>query len=439
MTDDRPAGAGDILALGFGSTTAMWTVGYFCRLPTLAVPTPVVGALMLVCLIGGGVVAGAWSPRGRRAGLYAGLLAAVLNLLILGGLLGRVDQPNRVVPSAAWWAPGSVLVGMALCGLGSLVGAGLRSAAAQTRNWTGSFATVAASATLLLLAVGGMVTGYQEGLAVVDWPNSYGCNMFLYPLSRMTGGIYYEHAHRLIGSLVGLTTVVLAVHLWRVDRRGRLRALAIVAVLMVIVQGVLGGLRVTGRFTLSTQREDVAPSIALAIVHGVFGQMFFAVLVALRAFVSTTWRSTLPPSPSLATSTDRTLSAWLVALLIVQLVLGAILRHIAGGLHMHITLAVVVALLTVACGSRAWGLHADRPVLPRIGRWMLALVGVQVVLGIAALAVTGITAVAKAPGTADVVITGLHQLVGALLLASAVMLLVWNHRLLSPADSPCYT
>jgi len=167
--------------------------------------------------------------------------------------------------------------------------------------------------------------------------------------------------------------------------------------------------------------------------------MFFAVLVALRAFVSTTWRSTLPPSPSLATSTDRTLSAWLVALLIVQLVLGAILRHIAGGLHMHITLAVVVVLLTVACGSRAWGLHADRPVLPRIGRWMLALVGVQVVLGIAALAVTGITAVAKAPGTADVVITGLHQLVGAVLLASAVMLLVWNHRLLSPADSPCST
>ena len=434
MTDDRPAGAGDILALAFGTTTAMWTVGYFCRLPTLAVPTPVVGALMLVCLIGGGVVAGAWSPRGRRAGLYAGLLAAVLNLLILGGLLGRVDQPNRVVPSAAWWAPGSVLVGMAFCGLGSLVGAGLRSAAAQTRNWTGSFATVAASATLLLLAVGGMVTGYQEGLAVVDWPNSYGYNIFLYPLSRMTGGIYYEHAHRLAGSLVGLTTLVLALHLQRVDRRAWVRNLGWIALGAVIVQGVLGGLRVTGRFTLATTPDAVAPSIALAVVHGAFAQLFFSLVVALAAFASTTWLVAPPARADSRAAVDHAFTTLLVPVLVVQLVLGALQRHLAELLMVHIAFAMVVAVLALTTAVRARAFYRDLPVLPNVGRALVWLVSLQVTLGVLAFAVVSTRAAGAEPTAYEVIARTAHQANGALLLAATVLLLVWNRRLLRPAE-----
>ena len=74
-----------------------------------------------------------------------------------------------------------------------------------------------------------MVTSKNVGLAVPDWPTTFGYNMFLYPLSRMTGAVYYEHAHRLFGSLVGLTTLVLAAHLLRVERRAWVKRLAVVA------------------------------------------------------------------------------------------------------------------------------------------------------------------------------------------------------------------
>ena len=77
-------------------------------------------------------------------------------------------------------------------------------------GFTAVHANVTVAATFLLVVAGGLVTSNEAGLAVVDWPNSFGYNMFLYPLAKMTGGIYYEHAHRLYGSLVGLTTIVLA-------------------------------------------------------------------------------------------------------------------------------------------------------------------------------------------------------------------------------------
>jgi cytochrome c oxidase assembly protein subunit 15 len=307
---------------------------------------------------------------------------------------------------------------------------------AAPRNWTASFFTVACCATLLLLTVGGMVTGYEEGLSVVDWPNSMGHNMFLYPLSMMTGGIYYEHAHRLMGSLVGLTTLVLAFHLLRAERRRWLKTFAFIAVAAVIVQGILGGLRVTGHFTLSTSREEVAPSIALAIAHGVLGQLFFASLVAMRGFVSDTWKSDAPATPKLTAASDRSWGAVLVALLVVQLVLGAVLRHVAGGLLLHITVAVLVAVLAAACGARAWGLNGEIRVLRRLGQAILVLITVQVTLGLAALVVTGFTAREGAPSTADVIVTGAHQIVGALLLAGAVLLTVFSYRLLAPLEQP---
>ncbi len=212
-----PRGA-ETLALGFGTSVAMWFVGYLCRMPPAAVPSWLLALLLLGCLAGGGFVAGRLGARGWRSGLAAGLLSSVVNLLILGSLLGgaRADQ---VVPSALWWIPGSLLLGAGLASAGAAAGARSRGSGVGAVNWTGALAGVAAAATLLQLLVGGLVTGEKAGLSVVDWPNSFGYNMFLYPLSRMTGGIYYEHAHRLFGSLVGLTTVVFAAHLLAAERR----------------------------------------------------------------------------------------------------------------------------------------------------------------------------------------------------------------------------
>ena len=109
------------VTVGFGTTVAMWGAGYFCRLPAILLPSPVVLVLLLGCLFGGGYVLGRVGGAGWSSGVAAGLVAGVLNLLILGSLLAG-DDPNRVVPSALWWLPGSILVSAVLAGAGAVVG-----------------------------------------------------------------------------------------------------------------------------------------------------------------------------------------------------------------------------------------------------------------------------------------------------------------------------
>ena len=420
----------DILALGFGTTVAMWGVGYVGRLPGSTAPSWLLGAALLVCLLAGGFVAGRTTGRGWQGGVQVGTLASVLNLLVLGSLVAS-HEPNRITPSALLWLPGSLILGALLGGVGAALGA-TRPAAERARNWTGAFAKVAAAATFLLLGIGGLVTSHAAGLAVVDWPNSFGYNMFLYPLSRMTGGIYFEHAHRLFGSLVGITTLVLAVHLQRREPRAWVRGAAWLAFAMVVVQGLLGGLRVTGRFTLSTSAADVAPSLALAVVHGVVGQLFFAVMVGLAVVTSTTWRGEREPAERASAVSDRQLSAILVGVLIVQLVLGAVQRHVVEGLLVHITLAVLVLGVGLTAALRAWGLYPEIPVLPRLGRALLGLLSLQIVLGVIALAaIAGGPEVAASGGWRALART-VHQANGALLLAGAVSLRLWVGRLLAP-------
>src|SRR2546421_2116468 len=124
-----------------------------------------------------------------------------------------------------------------------------------------------AGATFVLILFGGLVTNTGAALAVPDWPTTFGHNMLLYPWSRMVGGIFYEHSHRLIGALVGLLTLLLGATLWRAG--GRLRWLGVAAVAAVLVQGLLGGLRV------------VLLQGTLAILHGCLAQAFWALLVAI--------------------------------------------------------------------------------------------------------------------------------------------------------------
>ncbi len=434
MTDlrdiQRPVGHGDILALGFGTTVAMWGIGYVFRLPSLVAPAWLLVLAMLGCLFAGGYVAGCRTPRGWKGGLGVGLLASALNLLILGSVLSG-EEPNRVVPTALLWIPGSLIVGALLGTVGGAAGSRAGRAAPLPKGdpyWLGLFARVGVVATFLLIVIGGVVTSQEAGLAVVDWPNSFGYNMFLYPLSKMSGGIYYEHAHRLFGSLVGLTTLVLAVHLWRYDRRGWIKGLGAAALALVIFQGILGGLRVTGRFTLSTSQEDVAPNLFLAVVHGVVGQVFFGLLVAVAAVASKTWIQGRGLELHRAAQTDRGLSGILVGLLVIQLVLGAIQRHLMRGLQIHITLGILVAVLAVACGVRAWGMYGNHPVLPRIGKWLLAAITVQVLLGLGALVVIGLYPPGGEVAPIQVLVTTAHQGVGAFLLACAVLLLVWQSK-----------
>ena len=302
-----------VVVMGFGTTVAMWGTAFVCRLAGDLVPGSVLLFLLLLGLVGGGFASGRIVPGGWRIGCLVGSVASVLNLLILGSLLTGAS-PNQIVPSALWWVPGSLGVGALLGGLGALFGALARPAPPRPRRGeeAGRLTVIASAATLVLLVIGGLVTSQEAGLAVVDWPNSFGYNMFLYPLSRMTGGIYYEHAHRLFGSLVGLTMVVLAVVLHLSEDRRWLRRLGLAALGLVIFQGILGGLRVTGYFTWTTSPDEVAPSTVLAVVHGVVGQVFFGLVIALTAFTSRTWRSWAEPRPAAGARSDRLLGAVLM-------------------------------------------------------------------------------------------------------------------------------
>jgi heme A synthase len=421
-----------VAVFGFGTAAAMWAVGYFTHLPKLAVPAPCVFALLLAILLTGGWLAGRYLPQGWQGGLAAGLITGLLNLLILGSLISG-GQPGQVLPGVYLWLPGAlVLCAAAGAGMAAL-GARYRPAASPPLDWTSLFARIDAAAVLLLILAGGVVTSAEAGLSVVDWPNSFGYNMFLYPLARMTGGIYYEHSHRLIGTLVGLTTLVLALRLQLTARPAWQRWLGWGALALVIVQGILGGLRVTGGFTLSTNPADVAPSITLAIIHGITGQLVFSSIVAIAAVTSGRWQRLREVPPAANAVLDLRLNALLVAALVIQLLLGALFRHLAWGLSLHIGFAIVVLTLLLICGLRAYGRSVDYAPLPRTGGLLAILGGAQLLLGLIAYIAVSMAAHAPSPPAYMVILATIHQTTGAVILATAVVLLVFNLRLLRQA------
>jgi cytochrome c oxidase assembly protein subunit 15 len=416
-----------VVPLAFAMTVSMWAVAYVCRLPAVMAPSWLVLALMLSMVALWGWITGMRSGGGWLAGTMVGAVSAVLNMLILGSLLASADD-GGVLPSALWWVPGSVLVIALIAGGFAAVAARIDSSGSVT-GWTALFSKVAVATTFLLVVAGGLVTSKEAGLAVVDWPNTFGSNMFLFPLAKMTGGIYYEHAHRLFGALVGLTTIALAVRLWRRDGRTWLKRLGGVAIILVILQGILGGLRVTGGFTLSTSEADMAPSLALALTHGVLGQLFLCVLVVIAVATSKLWLDAPEAEIRPYAKDDRTLQRWLIGIMILQLVLGAAQRHLSALLIVHICLATVVVLLAAVVGGRAWGLYRDSWPVEFLGKLLISVTSVQVFLGIAALAVTQGLARVGSPTTLEVTITTAHQATGAALLVLSVTLHLWTQRL----------
>ena len=438
----RPRTGGDILAIGFGATTAMWLVAYLCLMQPGLIVGEALFALTLACLLAGGCVAGRFAKRDWRGGATVGAVAATLNLLVIGSLL-MDPQSHRPRPEAMWWVLGNYTASMALGAIGAAIGGWIRTrpTAADFRggggNWYGWFAIVVCVTIFLLLITGGLVTGLEAGMAVPDWPRSFGHNMFLFPLARMEGGVFFEHAHRLYGTLVGLSSITLAITLWIIEgsRRTWLAAIGSILLAMVIVQGVLGGTRVTEN------------SLVLATIHGVFGQIVFATAVAIAACLSTTWQSGGPPVSRASARTERSATAILLALVVMQLILGAFYRHVqayehatpgmlAAGMHLHITGAVLVTCMGVFCGIRAWGLYADVPLISRLGGLFLFVLGAQVSLGVAALIAVLTTHGESRKAVWEVLITTAHQSTGALLLAIGTLLALWSRRLLAPAPTP---
>jgi heme a synthase len=271
------------------------------------------------------------------------------------------------------------------------------------------FAVALAVCTLLLVVAGASVTSNQAGLSVPDWPLSYGQVM-----PQMTGGVLFEHGHRMVATFVGLLTIGLAIWLARVERRAWLRKLGWIALVAVIVQGLLGGL---------TVKLLLPPAVSVS--HACLAQLFFSTTVAIAMFTSRSWQEGAELVQDYGTPSLRSLAILLPALLLAQVALGAAFRHGAMTVMAHLIGAMVVTpAVLIVC---AFVLHQfpEHPALRPAAVALLSITLAQVMLGLGAYLARSN---ADRHPVAMVIVTVAHVATGALTLASSVVLAIQIRR-----------
>jgi heme a synthase len=292
------------------------------------------------------------------------------------------------------------------------------------------FAVLSALVTFCLIFVGGLVTSTGSALAVPDWPLAFGK---LIPAWK--GGIRFEFGHRMVAGTVVILTLILMAWAWRAERRGWVRRLAYIAFGLVVFQAVLGGITVLFELPL-----------AIAVSHAATAQAFFCIMVTLAMVTNPAWegaerRHEAPARPSLAM-----LAGITTAIIYIQILIGALMRHIGAGLvipdfplsfgHIvppyfneyiavnfaHRCGALVVTAMIVWTAVRVFTAHRGERPLVRAASLLLVLLACQITLG----ALTIWTGRAVIPTTA-------HVAIGAGVLATALALTLRASHLLTPA------
>jgi cytochrome c oxidase assembly protein subunit 15 len=287
-----------------------------------------------------------------------------------------------------------------------------------------NFAIFTSCVTLLLIVAGALVTSNDAGLSVPDWPTTFGS---IYKMPHMIGGVKYEHGHRMVAEFVGLLTIILAVWTWRAEKRRWLRLLGLAALATVIVQGILGGMTVL-----------LLLPAAVSSAHAAVAQSFFCIAVCIAVFTGRQW---IQEHPRTEFDTRRptlfTLTLLSIFVLYVQLLLGAMFRHHGLSWWPHVVHAGVVAVVLSWTAIRAISVYGQVEAVKRPAVLMLSLMVAQLCLGFLAF----ITRVmwgqdAAQPELPMVIATVIHVAVGALLLATTVVLAiqVWRHVPVSFAE-----
>ena len=294
-------------------------------------------------------------------------------------------------------------------------------------TWLHRYIKLVVASTVLLIAAGGMVTSTRSGLAVPDWPNTYGQFMFSFPLEKMVGGIFYEHGHRMIASTVGFLTIILAVWTWKADPRRWVRKLGVAALGAVVLQGLLGGLTVL-----------LLLPAPVSIGHAGLAQLFFCLTISLALFTSPGWTKT---QTAVDDPTLRRVAAATTVMVYCQIILGATMRHIEAGLAIpdfpfafghvvppfwnagiavhfaHRVGAILVTTAILATAAHVWFHHRGRRELVRPAMLLVLFVLTQVSLG----------AFVIWSGLQPVVNTA-HVVNGALVLATSLVLTLRSYR-----------
>lgn len=169
-----------------------------------------------------------------------------------------------------------------------------------------------------LIFFGALVKSHEAGLSVPDWPSTYGQNMFLYPWEKWKlGKVFYEHGHRLLASVIGIITIISAVLHCIYEKRKWVRNLSLISLVLVIIQGVFGGL------TVLYQLPDI-----LSVLHGITAQSFFILVVLITYFHSAAFKTN---KFTLDKSIFR-ISLVTFIFIFSQLTLGAFMRHSESGI-----------------------------------------------------------------------------------------------------------
>jgi len=279
------------------------------------------------------------------------------------------------------------------------------------------FALILAGWTFLLIIAGALVTSNDAGLSVPDWPTSFGS---WYKIPKLVGGVKFEHTHRMIAQGAGLLTIILVIWTARAEKRRWMRNLAYAALGTVIAQGILGGITVL---------YYLPPAVSSA--HAALAQTFFCIAVVFAMFTGKQWIEKQPRvefdqhRPSLFT-----LTLLSIFILYVQLILGAMFRHHGLSWWPHVLNAVLVSFILAWTAVRALSIYSHIEAVRRPAILMLSLMITQLCLGFAAF----LTRVewgkdAVQPELPMVISTVTHVAVGALLLATTVVLAiqVWRH------------
>ncbi len=280
------------------------------------------------------------------------------------------------------------------------------------------FSVLVAASTFFLLVAGAMVTSTGSGLAVPDWPLSFG--KFFPP---MVGGVLYEHGHRMIAAAVGFLTLLLAlVMIWK-EPRSWVRRMAIAALAAVCLQGLLGGLTVLWKLP--------AP---VSIAHAGLAELFFALTVSMAVVTSQRWEQpaefTLEPKDA---SACRVLAVTACLAVFLQILLGALVRHTDWKAAVFVHMAWALAALFFV-GRLSFFLnsgYADRPALRRPAMAATHLLALQLILGTATWIAKVKSAGTVPPLPAKVWLASFHLALGALLFGICVAL-TWRVFKFSP-------
>jgi cytochrome c oxidase assembly protein subunit 15 len=284
------------------------------------------------------------------------------------------------------------------------------------------FTVFVTGATLFLIMAGALVTSHDAGLATNDWPLSNGQ---FFP--EMVGNLFWEHGHRMVATTVGILVIILNIWLWRREKRAWVRRLGLVALIAVIAQGLLGGLTVKWMLPL-----------AVSSAHATLAQLFFCTMVSLSVFTSPGWSV---PRESIEEKGSWSLPGLLVAAaasILIQLVIGATLRHSATWdqhlptslLLAHLGGALVVVVVLGSAIATTLRRYSGEPYLARPGKIAAALLLLQLALGVAAYLTRLASPNAPQPRNPMVGITVAHVACGALVFAATIVLALRAFRVL---------